>query len=79
VTLLGQTVNAYGRDLTPSTDLAALLERVNDVAGIERIRFTTSNPYNLTPRLIRRWREVPKVCEYFHLPLQSARTPCSSG
>src|SRR5205823_190662 len=37
VTLLGQTVNAYGRDLTPSTDLAALLERVNDVAGIERI------------------------------------------
>jgi tRNA-2-methylthio-N6-dimethylallyladenosine synthase len=71
VTLLGQTVNAYGRDLTPPTDLAALLERLNDVAGIERIRFTTSNPYNLTPRLIRALREVPKVCEYFHLPLQS--------
>ena len=75
VTLLGQTVNAYGRDLTPSTDLAALLERVNDVAGIERIRFTTSNPYNLTPRLIRALREVPKVCEYFHLPLQSGSNP----
>src|SRR5439155_10329152 len=71
VTLLGQTVNAYGRDLTPPTDLAALLEQVNEVAGIERIRFTTSNPYNLTPRLIRALREVPKVCEYFHLPLQS--------
>ncbi|PYM39544.1 MAG: tRNA (N6-isopentenyl adenosine(37)-C2)-methylthiotransferase MiaB [Candidatus Rokuibacteriota bacterium] len=71
VTLLGQTVNAYGRDLTPPTDLATLLERVNEVAGIERIRFTTSNPYNLTPRLIRALREVPKVCEYFHLPLQS--------
>jgi len=71
VTLLGQTVNAYGRDLSPPTDLAALLERGNDIAGIERIRFTTSNPYNLTPRLIRAIRDVPKVCEYLHLPLQS--------
>jgi len=71
VTLLGQTVNAYGRDLTPATDLAALLELVDEVAGIERIRFTTSNPYNLTPRLIRAIRDVPKVVEYLHLPLQS--------
>ncbi len=71
VTLLGQTVNAYGRDLTPPTDLAELFRRVNDVAGLERIRFTTSNPYNLTPRLIRAMREVDKVCEWFHLPLQS--------
>jgi tRNA-2-methylthio-N6-dimethylallyladenosine synthase len=71
VTLLGQTVNAYGRDLFPPTDLAELFARVNDVAGLERIRFTTSNPYNLTPRLIRAMREVPKVCEWFHLPLQS--------
>ena len=71
VTLLGQTVNAYGRDLTPPTDLAALLERVNDIEGIERIRFTTSNPYNLTSRLIRAIRDVPKAVEYLHLPLQS--------
>ncbi len=71
VTLLGQTVNAYGRDLTPPSDLAELFERVSEVGGIERIRFTTSNPYNLTPRLIRALREVPKVCEWFHLPLQS--------
>ncbi|HJR50805.1 MAG TPA: tRNA (N6-isopentenyl adenosine(37)-C2)-methylthiotransferase MiaB [Gemmatimonadales bacterium] len=71
VTLLGQTVNAYGRDLSPPTDLAALLERVNDIDGIARIRFTTSNPYNLTTRLIRAIRDVPKVCEYLHLPLQS--------
>jgi tRNA-2-methylthio-N6-dimethylallyladenosine synthase len=71
VTLLGQTVNAYGRDLTPATDLAELFARVNDVPGLERIRFTTSNPYNLTPTLIRAMREVPKVCEWFHLPLQS--------
>jgi tRNA-2-methylthio-N6-dimethylallyladenosine synthase len=71
VTLLGQTVNAYGRDLTPPTDLAELFARVNDVEGLERIRFTTSNPYNLTPKLIRAMRDVPKVCEWFHLPLQS--------
>jgi tRNA-2-methylthio-N6-dimethylallyladenosine synthase len=71
VTLLGQTVNAYGRDLNPSTDLPALLELVNEIEGIERIRFTTSNPYNLTPRLIRAIRDVPKVVEYLHLPLQS--------
>jgi tRNA-2-methylthio-N6-dimethylallyladenosine synthase len=71
VTLLGQTVNAYGRDLDPPTDLAALLEQVGEIEGIERIRFTTSNPYNLTPRLIRALRDVPAVCEYLHLPLQS--------
>ena len=71
VTLLGQTVNAYGRDLTPPTDLAELFQRVNDVPDLQRIRFTTSNPYNLTPKLIRAMRDVPKVCEYFHLPLQS--------
>src|SRR5215468_5312362 len=71
VTLLGQTVNAYGRDLAPATDLAALLEQVNEVEGIERIRFTTSNPYNLTSRLIRAIRDVPKVVEHLHLPLQS--------
>ncbi len=71
VTLLGQNVNAYGKDLTPPTDLAALIERVNEVEGIERIRFTTSNPVNLTSRLIRALRDVPKACEYLHLPLQS--------
>jgi tRNA-2-methylthio-N6-dimethylallyladenosine synthase len=71
VTLLGQTVNAYGRDLTPPTDLAELLEHVSDVEGIGRIRFTTSNPYNLTPRLIAAFRDLPTVCKYFHLPLQS--------
>jgi tRNA-2-methylthio-N6-dimethylallyladenosine synthase len=71
VTLLGQTVNAYGRDLSPPTDLAELLEQVSEVEGIGRIRFTTSNPYNLTPRLIGAFRDLPTVCKYFHLPLQS--------
>jgi tRNA-2-methylthio-N6-dimethylallyladenosine synthase len=71
VTLLGQTVNAYGRDLDPPTDLASLLEQVDGVEGLDRIRFTTSNPYNLTSRLIRAIRDVPKVVEYLHLPVQS--------
>jgi tRNA-2-methylthio-N6-dimethylallyladenosine synthase len=71
VTLLGQTVNAYGRDLEPMTDLAALLELVSEVDGIERIRFTTSNPYNLDARLIHAMRDLPKVCNHLHLPLQS--------
>ena len=79
VTLLGQTVNAYGRDLTPATDLAELFQRVNDVPDLQRIRFTTSNPYNLTPKLIRAMRDVPKVCEYFHLPLQSGSASRSAS
>jgi tRNA-2-methylthio-N6-dimethylallyladenosine synthase len=71
VTLLGQTVNAYGRDLTPATDLAALLAQVSEVEGIARIRFTTSNPYNVTRRLVQALRDLPNVCRYLHLPLQS--------
>jgi len=71
VTLLGQTVEMYGRDLAPATDLAALLEAVAGVPGVERIRFTTSNPFNFTSRLIRAIRDVPQVCEWVHLPLQS--------
>jgi tRNA-2-methylthio-N6-dimethylallyladenosine synthase len=71
VTLLGQTVEMYGRDLDPPTDLAALLEAVGEIPGIERIRFTTSNPFNFTSRLIAAIRDVPAVCEWVHLPLQS--------
>ena len=71
VTLLGQNVNAYGKDLDPPTDLAALLEQASGIEGIERIRFVTSNPVNLTSRLIRAIAEVPEVCESLHLPLQS--------
>jgi tRNA-2-methylthio-N6-dimethylallyladenosine synthase len=47
------------------------MEQVSEVDGIERIRFTTSNPFNFTPRLIRAIAELPKVCEWVHLPLQS--------
>jgi tRNA-2-methylthio-N6-dimethylallyladenosine synthase len=71
VTLLGQTVNAYGRDLDPPTDFAALLAQVSAVEGLARIRFTTSNPYNMTRRLVEALRDLPRVCRHLHLPLQS--------
>lgn len=71
VTLLGQNVDSYGHDLVPRCDLAALLRRVHEVPGIERIRFTTSHPRDMTRTLIRTVAELPKVCEHIHLPVQS--------
>ncbi len=78
VTLLGQNIDAYGRDLpgiTPEgrrqNTLTDLLYYVHDVAGIERIRFATSHPRYFTERLIRACAELPKVCEHFHIPFQS--------
>jgi tRNA-2-methylthio-N6-dimethylallyladenosine synthase len=78
VTLLGQNIDAYGRDLPGVTPegrhqhtLTDLLYFVHDVAGIERIRFATSHPRYFTDRLIRACAELPKVCEHFHIPFQS--------
>ena len=78
ITLLGQNIDAYGRDLTGSTPagrhqhtLTDLLYYVHDVPGIERIRFATSHPRYFTERLIRACAELPKVCEHFHIPFQS--------
>ncbi len=71
VTLLGQNVDSYGHDLTPRRDLADLLRLVDAVEGIERIRFTTSHPRDMTVRLIRAVADLPKVCEHIHLPVQS--------
>jgi tRNA-2-methylthio-N6-dimethylallyladenosine synthase len=71
VTLLGQTVNAYGHDLPGQPDLADLLERVHDVPGIERIRFLTSHPKYFSDKLIRAVADLPKVCEHVNLPVQS--------
>lgn len=78
VTLLGQNIDAYGRDLPGSTPegrnkhtLTDLLYYVHDVPGIERIRFATSHPRYFTERLIRACAELPKVCEHFHIPFQS--------
>ncbi len=78
VTLLGQNIDAYGRDLPGVTPegrhlhtLTDLLYFVHDVPGIDRIRFATSHPRYFTERLIRACAELPKVCEHFHIPFQS--------
>jgi tRNA-2-methylthio-N6-dimethylallyladenosine synthase len=69
VTLLGQTVNSYGKGTT--VEFPDLLWKLNDLTGIERIRFTTSHPMDLNPKLMQAMAMLPKVCEHLHLPLQS--------
>jgi tRNA-2-methylthio-N6-dimethylallyladenosine synthase len=71
VTLLGQNVDSYGHDLNPRRDLADLLRLVHQVDGIERIRFTTSHPRDMTPKLIQAMAGLEKVCEHVHLPVQA--------
>ena len=71
VTLLGQNVNSYGKGNDDGADFPELLNRVNGVAGIDRIRFVTSHPKDLSDALIAAIRDLPKVCEAVHLPMQS--------
>ena len=85
VTLLGQNVDSYGRDLPPAfspppvggteegqhPDLADLLARVHEVVGLERIRFLTSHPADMTDKLIEMAARLPKVCEHMEVPVQS--------
>jgi tRNA-2-methylthio-N6-dimethylallyladenosine synthase len=72
VTLLGQNVNSYGRDLRPlPATFAQLLARVDAVEGIERIRYTSPHPKDMREDVIRAHAELPSVCEHIHLPLQS--------
>jgi tRNA-2-methylthio-N6-dimethylallyladenosine synthase len=71
VTLLGQTVNAYGHDLPGDTELSDLLEAVNEIDGIERIRFLTSHPKYFTDRLIDTMAKCEKICEHVNLPVQA--------
>jgi tRNA-2-methylthio-N6-dimethylallyladenosine synthase len=71
VTLLGQTVEAYGHDLPERPDLADLMTAIHDTAGLERIRFLTSYPKDMTPKIIEAVRDLSKVCEYFNIPVQS--------
>ncbi len=71
VTLLGQNVDSFGHDLRPRADLADLLARVHDIAGLERIRFLTSHPNDMSSRIIRAVRDLPKVCESVNLPFQA--------
>jgi len=71
VTLLGQTVEAYGHDLPERPSLADLFRAIHDTPGLERIRFLTSYPKDMTDDIIRSVGELPKVCEYFNIPVQS--------
>ena len=72
VTLLGQNVNSYGRDLTRRGPLfASLLEAVGAVPGVRRVRFTSPHPKDLRPETVAAMAGTPAVCEHLHLPLQS--------
>ncbi|MCR4398741.1 MAG: tRNA (N6-isopentenyl adenosine(37)-C2)-methylthiotransferase MiaB [Firmicutes bacterium] len=71
VMLLGQNVNAYGKGLADGIDFAGLLGLVDDVPGVERIRYMTSHPRDFTDRIIRAAAESRHVCEHFHLPVQA--------
>ncbi|MBF0215821.1 MAG: tRNA (N6-isopentenyl adenosine(37)-C2)-methylthiotransferase MiaB [Candidatus Omnitrophica bacterium] len=71
VILLGQNVNSYGKGQTQKVDFPEILEAVNDIKGIERIRFTTSHPKDAGKPLFKAMRDLPKVCEHMHMCLQS--------
>jgi tRNA-2-methylthio-N6-dimethylallyladenosine synthase len=72
ITLLGQNVNSYGRDLTKRRPLFAdLLHRLGEIDGLRRVRFTSPHPKDLRPETIAAMGSVPALCEHLHLPLQS--------
>ena len=73
LTLLGQNVNSYGRDLPKERriDFADLLARVDATSGIDRIRYTSPHPKDMREEVIRAHAELPSLCEHIHLPLQS--------
>jgi tRNA-2-methylthio-N6-dimethylallyladenosine synthase len=71
VTLLGQNVNSYGRDLADRPTFAGLLAAIDAIDGIERIRYTSPHPKDMREDVIRAHAELDSVCEHIHLPLQS--------
>lgn len=71
ITLLGQNVNSYGKGLDEEIDFAKLLRRINEIDGLERIRFMTSHPKDLSDDVIYAIRDCEKICEQIHLPVQS--------
>ena len=71
ITLLGQNVNSYGKTLRPKVTFPELLKMVNEIDGIERIRFLTSHPKDCSDELIDAMASLDKVCENIHLPFQS--------
>ena len=71
ITLLGQIVDRYGLDLQGKPDLAELLRAIDPVEGLERIRFLTSHPRDMSQRILDAVAELPKVCEHLNLPFQA--------
>lgn len=71
ITLLGQNVNSYGKTLERDYTFADLLREVNDIEGIERIRFMTSHPKDISDELIECFGSLDKLCDQLHLPIQS--------
>ena len=74
VTLLGQNVNSYGKNLLNKTSFADLLYAINDIDGIERIRFMTSHPKDISDELIYAYKDLDKLSNFLHLPVQSGST-----
>ncbi|WP_040211784.1 tRNA (N6-isopentenyl adenosine(37)-C2)-methylthiotransferase MiaB [Clostridium polynesiense] len=74
ITLLGQNVNSYGKELEPFVSFADLLRRIDKIEGLERIRFMTSHPKDLSEDVISAIKEGTKLCEQIHLPVQSGST-----
>jgi tRNA-2-methylthio-N6-dimethylallyladenosine synthase len=74
ITLLGQNVNSYGKNLQDSMSFANLLQEVEKVEGLERIRFMTSHPKDLSDDLIEVFKNSKKICSHIHLPFQSGST-----
>ena len=74
VMLLGQNVNSYGKGLAEEISFAQLLERIEKIEGLERIRFMTSHPKDLSDDLIAVMAKSKKICKHIHLPLQSGST-----
>jgi len=71
ITLLGQNVNSYGKDLENKYDFADLLIRLDQISGLYRIRYMTSHPRDFSQRLIDVVKNSSRICEHFHLPIQS--------
>lgn len=71
ITLLGQNVNSYGKGLDPEITFADLLKRIDKIPGLERLRFMTSHPKDLSEDVIKAIKEGTKICEQIHLPVQS--------
>ncbi|MGN0402739.1 MAG: tRNA (N6-isopentenyl adenosine(37)-C2)-methylthiotransferase MiaB [Acetatifactor sp.] len=74
VMLLGQNVNSYGKNLKEPMSFAELLRQIEKIEGLERIRFMTSHPKDLSDDLIQVMKESKKICRHLHLPLQSGST-----